>query len=203
MQSARFTPEDIWHGGFFELAVEIGERSTPRINAAVGAVWQYPRLIGCYLRNDIDPEQQEISPPPSITDDDWPHSYGVAVLPSGKRFACGVCVVRETNGPDWLDFYFSMGALGTVYDVGAYPFIEANVPTPWLQEVEGWLGDLALWLASRIDYRMAIIGFETSGTTDALTLEAEGGVPARRHAGYVYPEQGRMAYFPSNVVAGK
>jgi hypothetical protein len=201
MQSVRFTPEDIWYGGFFELSIEVGDRSTPRINAAVNAIWRYPLLTGCYSRNDIEPEQQTISNPTAITDDEWSHSYGIAVLPNGQRLACGSCVVRETEGSDWLDFYFSMSALGTVYDVGAYPFIEANVPTPWLPEVESWLADLALWLASIIDYRMAIIGFETSGTTDARTLEADGGVPTKRYIGYVWPEQGHMTYFPSNAIA--
>jgi hypothetical protein len=194
----RFTPDEIWHGGFFELSIEVGDRSTARINAALTLLWQYPLLVGCYPRRDIEPETQTQSVPALVTDDEWPHSYGIAAIAKDKRIACGSCVVRETDGPDWLDFYFPMGSLGTAYKVGGYPFINSEEQPSWLPEVELWLAKLGLWLSSQMEFRMALIGFEASGTTDAATISREGGVPPTRYYGYLLPEHDQFNYYPSN-----
>lgn len=195
-----FTPEDVWHGGFFELSIEIGDRCDDRINAAVQTLWENPKLAGCYLDRNTDPDIQKPVRPPLVTDEDWCHTYGIADF-NGRdiRLACGSCVVREFNGPDWLDFYFPMGAIGRLFSVGGFPFIDRNESVPWLPRVESWLAELGLWLATRIPIQMGLIGFECSGSTDLATLTQENGIPAERWNGYILPTRGAFEYVPSNA----
>jgi hypothetical protein len=195
-----FTPDDVWHGGFYELSIELGDRSDDRINYAVRTLWENPALTGCYLRRDIEPKAQNLVKPPMVTDEDWCHIYGIADLEDrNMRLACGSFVVRETDGPDWLDFYFPMGALGRLFPVSGFPFIDPNTPVPWLPRVENWLAELGLWLSARIEMRMGLIGFQCSGSTDLRTLTQSGGIPDERWIGYVLPLNGAFAYVASNA----
>ena len=195
-----FTPDDVWHGGFFEISIELGDRCTARINTAVETLWTYPRLTGCYLDRNMNPvEQTRVNPPP-VTDEDWCHVFGIAAL-NDRDFgiACGSCVVRETGGPDWLDFYFPMGSLGRSFPVGGFPFIDQSEPVPWLPHVERWLAELGLWLSERIPMRMGLIGFECSGSTGLSTIARQNGLPSQRWTGYIWPENKRFVYVPSNA----
>ena len=58
-----FTNKDSWSGGFYELALELGnysdEYSDKRIASALKAFWSYPLLNGVYLRRDREPAQQQ------------------------------------------------------------------------------------------------------------------------------------------------
>ena len=64
-----------------------------------------------------------------------------------------------------------------------YPFLDPSTPTPWLPHVESWLAELGRWLWMKVGFRMALIGFEFSGTTDAAKIIHNGGVPSIRDYG--------------------
>ncbi len=195
-----FIPDDVWIGGFFELSIELGDRCDERINNAVRTVWENPKLTGCYLNRNVNPDAQDLVKPPLVTEEDWCHVYGIADFDKcGTRLACGTCVVRETDGPDWLDFYFPMGAIGQSFPVGGFPFIDQNEPVPWLPRVEIWLAELGLWLSNRIPMRLGLIGFECSGSTDLKTLTQDGGIPSERWIGYIWMQDEAFAYVPSNA----
>ncbi len=170
-----FIPEEIWHGGFFELSIEVGERSDDRLLTAQNVIWDYQELDGCFTRRDVEPENQQRTTAASLGIETGTHCLGMATLSNQKRIACGTCVIRESDGPDWLDLYLPMGALNTAYDVGAYPFLtKADTYPQWVHEVEGWLADVAVWLAGQINYEMALIGHEVSGHCYAADLERDG-----------------------------
>jgi hypothetical protein len=195
-----FTPDEVWYGGFFELSIELGDRCDERINAAVQALWTSPRLTGCYIERSMNPDMQVRIKPSLVTDEDWCHVYGIADFNDPDlKLACGSCVVRETGGPDWLDFYFPMGSLGRVFPVGGFPFLDQNERVPWLPRVEIWLAELGLELSKRIPMRMGLIGFECSGSTDLKALTQDGGIPSERWIGYIWPNDGVFTYFPSNA----
>ena len=196
-----FRPEEIWHGGYFELSIELGERCDDRVRSAIDAVWRHPNLKGCYEHRDIEPENQKQISPSSFNYDDGRggHSLGVASLSSDQQIACGTCVIRETNGPDWLNLYLPMGALGTALEVGGYPFLLDDDPPPtWLIAVEQWLADIAASIAEITHFRLALIGFEVSGSCYASDIERDG-IPDTRYIGYVWPTDGRFEYFKTNA----
>lgn len=196
--SAEFSNPETWRGGFFELAIEVGPWSIHAFDRAIKLLWQYPKLIGCYLSNDQDPLTQELSKPVIIDDEPGPHLYGLASFPNGSQIPCGSCTVRMLDdGEDsWIDFYFPLGALGAIYDIGGYPF-DSRDPTLWLREVETWLADLGLWLCPQINAKLALIGFEVSGVTNSREL-AKTGVPESRRTAYLCPEEVRFQFYPSN-----
>ena len=192
-----FTSKDIWYGGFFELAIEVGDSSTEHLDRAIKTIWEYSELLGPFSVNKIEPENQEPIEPACDENENWPHYYGVAILPNEKRIACGTCCIREMDGPDWLDFYFPMGALSTVYDVGGYPSGSQDKAALWIPEVEKWLADLGLWLSERASFQMALLGFETCGEFYASDIQKQGDIPTDTNFGYLWPENGKFRYLPS------
>jgi hypothetical protein len=119
---------------------------------------------------------------------------GVANLPNGRRVACGTCLIREEDGPDWLDFYLPMASLGTVYPVAGFPFgSEVDWPGPWRYEVEDWLAEVGLWAARTASFRLALIGFEVSGQLYAADVEKQG-IPDERFIGYLWPAGDEVVY---------
>ena len=187
-----FTADGAWYGGFYELALDVGPRSDDQLRSALTALWNFPDVDGCFLDRGREPADQ-----PRCSEfclDMGSHSLGVASLPNGIRVACGSCLIREDEGPDWLDFYLPMGSLGAAYPVGSFPFgIEADWPGPWRFEVEDWLACIGLSIARSASFRLGIIGFEVSGQVYASEVASKG-VPEERFVGYLWPTNESVVY---------
>jgi hypothetical protein len=192
MSERLFTADGAWVGGFYELALEVGPRADERLRAALGALWAHPDLDGGYEHRSREPADQPRVPPDCL--ESGSHLFGGARLPNGARVACGTCLVREEDGPDWLVFYLPMGALGAAYPAGGFPFgSEADWPGPWRFEVEDWLAGVGRWVAQSAAFRLGLIGFETSGQAYAADV-ATRGIPAERFVGYLWPSGGAVEY---------
>ncbi len=127
MDDRLFTADDVWNGGFYGVALEIGPRSDDRLFSALTTLWRHPDLNGPFLDRDREPEEQQRASEISL--EAGSHLLGIAKLPNGKHVVCGSCLIREDDGPDWLDFYLPMGSLGPAYLVGGFPFgTEADWP---------------------------------------------------------------------------
>jgi len=57
--SILFTHPGAWSGGFFEFAFRLPESANIFINEALAKLWTVPELNGCFLKNDMEPENQE------------------------------------------------------------------------------------------------------------------------------------------------
>jgi hypothetical protein len=193
---ALFT-EQVWLGGFYELAMEYEPWSEASLNEALRALWHSPDLEGCYLRFDIEPsEQQRVTP--SVARLEAPgHFYGIATLPDGKKVACGTFVVREERGSAWIGLYLPMGALATVYPVGAYPFEQDASSQAWREPLEKWLAGIGESVFSQIGFRLGLVGYEVSGTVSANDLLASG-IPEKKLIGYLYPADNQLFWYPTN-----
>jgi hypothetical protein len=189
-----FTEYDAWHGGFYELALELGPRSDETLRLALAALWRHPDLDGCFLDRNREPSDQERVQPEGIGD--GAHCLGVAQLPNGRRAACGSCVVREEDGSDWLNLYLPTGSLSKAYPVGSFPFGgEATGPNNWRSEVEDWLVEIGRSISRFATFRLGLIGFEVSGAECAANVAVHG-IPDNRCMGYLWPVSGRLEYFP-------
>jgi hypothetical protein len=193
-----FTPKNVWYGGFYELALELGEPSDERLFEALDALWQHPSVEGCYLENDVEPnEQKRVSPSPQLLN--RMHIYGLARLPDGKQVACGSCIIREDDGSDWLDFYLPTGAVGEVYDIGGYPFDKAGFAhRDWQIPVDEWLKDIGKHIFSIVPFNLGLIGFEVSGEAYAADI-LKTGIPAERHIGYLLSENKLLKWYAPNT----
>lgn len=191
-----FTKADTWSGGYYELAIELGSRSDDRLLAALAAVWAQPDLEGAYLSRDVEPCQQRRL---AITADllQVSHLQGLARLPNGATIACETVCARWDDRPDWLCLHLPMGALGTAYAVGGYPF-EPDVANShqWRDVIDPWLAGIGSRVYDQAPYRLGLIGFDVSGEMYADDIAASG-VPARRYPGILWPALSTVTYYPS------
>jgi hypothetical protein len=199
MEQLYFTKEGIWSGGYYELALEVGETVDEKLEAALRAIWQHPSLQGCFLERNREPGEQQPVELSKIPLESGLHLQGLARLPNDSLIACGTCLIREKNGSDWLDFYLPMGSLAQVYDVGAYPFDEnENSPAHWQKAVDDWLAEIGASIYAKVRYKLGLIGFEVLGELYAKQLE-EAGIPHERRIGYLWPSDATVEYFAKNM----
>jgi len=195
---AAFTDDANWTGGFYELAIEIGDTSDERLQLALSALWRAAGIEGCYRSRDREPgEQDEIAcTVASLTE--FGHLQGTVRLPSGQRVVCGCVAVREDHGPDWLDFYLPIEALGRVdHRIGGFPFDQnsGQASLVWRRPLDDWLAAIGTDIFREVDFQLGLIGFETSGNNHSRQLN--GTVPEQRWEGYLIPADGTLRYEPA------
>jgi hypothetical protein len=194
-----FTGGEVWTGGFYELALEYERGVTGGLVNGLHELWHLQDLEGCYLDSEREPTDQprrEFEASLLAIG----HLYGVAALPGGVRVACGSCTVHETDGSDWLVFYFPMSALGHVYPVGGFPFDSTNHES-WRTPLDNWLVDVGRRIFPRAPFTLGLVGFETSGNIYAADLVASG-LPTKRHEGLLVPDGARLVWHPRTEVDG-
>jgi hypothetical protein len=200
IESTDFMLADNWYGGFYELALELGDTSNARLEVALAALWSAAGVEGCYGSRWVPPSDQNAVPCTLASLERSGHLYGVVRLPSGESIVCGVVAVREDNGADWMDFYLPLGALGRAeprsneHMAGDPDASSASLI--WRKPIDGWLADLGTRVYAATDFRLGLIGHEVSGQTDAATIAAD--LPAHRRIGYLVPSGGQVQYLPAN-----
>lgn len=199
MSEKKFTRTDVWYGGFFELAIEVGSRSDEQLLAVLKAIWSHPNVDGCYLRVDVEPDQQTpLVPEMNHVKEGGYHLRGLANMPNNILIPCGTVAIRETSGIDWLVLYLPMGSLDIAYPVEAYPFVEETSDHDvWIAAIEKWFNDIAQHVFMHLPYKLALIGFEVSGHAYASDI-ASNGIPDERGIGYLWAEKDILEFYPSN-----
>jgi len=188
-----FSDEEVWTGGFYELALEYPSGTDDHLIQALTALWHRQDIAGCYLKQDLDPEDQpKLQFEPSMLA--LGHLHGVTTLPGGMQVACGTCLVRDGGASDWLVLYFPMSALGTAFPVGGFPF-DSEDHEAWRAIVDTWLRDLGRNLFQTAPFRLGLVGFETSGVLRAAEI-ANSGLPQSRHAGLLVPTGDAVEWHP-------
>lgn len=191
-----FTNRDTWHGGYYERAIELGERSDERLESALLRLWGFPSLEGCYLERNSEPRAQ-VRVEPSLSRAERGHLLGIAQMPNGRRIACGTLLYREEGGPDWLTFYLPMGALAQAYPVKAFPFdADEKYHEKWRPRVDAGLADLGSYVFEAVRYPLGLIGHEVLAEASAKDIDMKGGIPDERYFGYLWPYAGTLQYFP-------
>jgi hypothetical protein len=200
---ASFRHAENWTGGYYELALELGLRRSPgaddRLLGALAAIWEDPRLDGCYRLPRVEPDVQPRLEPVPVDMHEPGHFYGRALLPGGDRVVCGTFVSRQRgdDGVDWLGFYLPTGALSGADDrVGAFPF--PNRPTrgssrAWREPLDEWLVAMATRVHGAVGFRVGLVGFEAS----APGTPWDGHVPEERWIDYLVPVADTIMCFPT------
>lgn len=174
--------EDNWHGGFYELAIKLGDADDARLDAALVALWGAAALPPPFRRQSGEPA--DVSAESLLAG----HLHSVATIPGLGSTLCSVIVVREESwhsgvtryDADWLDLCLPLGALGNLdARVGAYPFAEEGDSRGWREPVEQWFATLATAVFEAAPFEHAITGDEISGMTPAEVKECRLGVFTR------------------------
>lgn len=192
MQS-RFTAQDVWTGGFYELGLELPDQDDATTAQALAALWGNPHLSGCFAHNDIEPPQQV-----ALTLENLPvqgYLYGFAILGDGQDCVCGSYTTHFADEGCWLDFYLPLGALAKIFPMSGYPFDDV---TPQLEQtlkaINEWLRTLAEDIYQHRPFSFGTIGFETDfSTVKAQTLRA---IPQQRWDGLLIPTDDRLRWYP-------
>lgn len=180
-----FTFAANWSGGFYQLALELGETNDARLQRALSALWLSAELEGCYRSTECEPDYQDEVPCNVESLVESGHLYATVQLPDSVRVVCGCVAVREEEDQiDWLVFYIPVGALG-------------RVPTGLRrQTIDGWLADVGKQIYREVEFRLALIGFEVSG--HVYSEQLQGSPPEERWEGYLLPLACDLRYVPAN-----
>jgi hypothetical protein len=179
-----FTAPGVWHGGTFELSIELGPPDDMRLRAAFEAVWACPDLEGIYLDREREPEAQ---PKLAVSEVDpmQQSARGVAYIPGGPRVPCYSDVIREEGASDWLNLSLPVGGLHR-----AFLPIRRTDNQAW---VEDWLASIGRRVYAQAPFELGLIGFLMSGIMDAQYIR-QTGIPEQRHVGYLWPDAGDLIY---------
>ena len=160
-----FTPDEVWAGGYYELAVVLASRD--ELVRAVERLWAHPRIDGPYAWSDVEPEAQHVVPPTVDFKESWPVTprWGVATLPDGRRIACATFLIVDPEPV--LTFGIPQGAVDLVYGQGAS---ETNA---WLLPATSWLRDVCLWLQEGVHVRAWAIAEEVADDVALADLPRE------------------------------
>jgi hypothetical protein len=176
----------------------LGDYSGEHLITAHRALWSHPSLKGCYLSSAVEPDAQaQITP---TNDNLKGELLGLAQVPGGKWVACSTTVVREDEtGIDWLKLGLPMGSLGSVYDVGGFPFDEKS-HQDWREPLEAWLAEIGRHVYQSAPFRLGIIAMESDfmfsldDFGDGFLKE----IPDSRYIGYLVSEAGELKYYVTN-----
>jgi hypothetical protein len=182
-----FTAPDAWRGGYVELALELGPPSDDRMGAALAALWAHPTLDGCYADDDREPWVQPRVAPALAAD--WEGTgnrlFGVATLPSGRRHVCLSHCIRYEG-------YEDEGS----EDTDSLSLCLPAPPYEWRAEIEDWLRQVGESVFAAVEFRLGLIGLEVELMVTAEQVRADG-VPDERWFAYLWPEDGRLGWFPA------
>jgi len=108
---------DAWTGGFYELAMQLGERDDVRLQAAVGVLARRAGITGPW---HVQWQPDRVRPVSwSSADLVAGQLRGQAQLPGGQQVICAVAAVREDRGDDWLDLCIPLEALAVAMPASA------------------------------------------------------------------------------------
>jgi hypothetical protein len=168
MTAADFLDSENWHGSYYELAVALGSPTDPdagvRIQRARTAIWQDPRLDGCYLDRWARPEEQaRLSPDLSNVELTSP-IYGRALLPNGATVVCAMHVVREEGDDalDWIAICLPTGALERAIPELDHP-LHQDGSRSWREPIDDWLHRVADRIGQAASLAFGLVGEEVSG----------------------------------------
>jgi hypothetical protein len=195
-----FTAPDAWSGGHYELLIEPSVGSSDKLCSLLKALWSFPSLDGCYLRNDCEPSAQaRVQPCESGIPG---HLYGIATLPTQTAVACGSHTMdysgeEGVNAAHWVSLYLPLAGLSTAYPVGAYPFGPIDDVSEWKTQLDSFLTQIAQWTYSRVPFEFALVGFEVDWS--ALSREAIRlrGIPHERNDGILWSDGGELKWYPA------
>jgi hypothetical protein len=190
-----FTRADTWDGGAFEMRLVYEPHAVDTLASAFTTLWAHPSLDGCVADRFPAPALQPRVPPAVAARDRDCLWYGVATLPNGVRVGCLslIIVFSEPDDPPEIHFGVRMGALARAYSVGAYPFTDSK-PLTWRAEMSAWLVEIAGTVFTGHPFRFGMIDHEA--TLDGVTPNEVHEVPAVRWEGYLWPEDGRLTWYP-------
>lgn len=156
-----FEDTDRWRGGFYELSFNLSDDRDDTVKEFLSKLWESPNLLGPFSKKDMAPDQQNPINGPDITIDG--HMFGIHTFAAGEKCECGTYASNFQEEGQWVSLYFPMGALSRIFEVGGYPFLGEDDPSPevWIKPLSEHLRGVAEQIFQVAPFDLAILGFES------------------------------------------
>jgi len=191
-----FTAPEAWLGGFYEMAINLEQRSDEHSRAAMAALLSYPKLDAWYLDRDKEPQDQ------SRVDASGPvetHRFGVLTLPNGNKLPCGCYIFHLEYEPDWLEVFIPLGSIDKFYPTEGFPFNSSvSGYSKWMQEVDLALVGVARHIYAHVPFPSGLIGFELDvDDMEYVYWNSVAGLPPEdQHNGYLWAGKNGLEWHP-------
>jgi hypothetical protein len=191
-----FTAPEAWIGGFYELAINLEQRSDEHSRAAMAALLSYPKLDGLYLERNKEPQDQPRVDASGRVED---HHFGVLTLPNGGKLPFGCYIFHLEYEPDWLEVFIPLGSINKFYPTEGYPFNPTmQVYMKWQQEIDLALVDAARHIYRHVSFPSGLIGFELDvDEMEQLYWDSVAELPPDNlHRGYLWAGKNGLEWHP-------
>lgn len=177
--------DEVGHGGYYEIVVDLGSHSRERLSAAFEALWSH---------RDLTPGETAVT---GVL-----RRRGKARLPDGALVPALAFTetMRDARGEtDYLIFALPMPALEKACSLVADMTPAGGLDPLWRRELEAWLAALGRHVDGCVAFKAAYIGFLPFPIGDVETAEHlfAGGVPAERCVAYLYRQDASLEFFPT------
>lgn len=161
---------DAWNGGFYELAIQLGERDDARLQAAITVLARAAGITGPWHVQWQPAGVQRVSW--SVADLEDGHLCGQVQLPSGQQVICAMVGIGLDHDWGWLALCIPLEALSRGdARIGAYPFEDDDgASLSWRRPIDDWFAHLAEEVRQETGFLCAGIGFEVDGWVREETL---------------------------------
>ncbi|MCF2527307.1 hypothetical protein [Yinghuangia soli] len=194
---AAFRVADNWHGGYYELAIELAPGDDAQLQAVLDAVWSAADVRGCFAQRDREPHEQDRVPRTVAALAEAYALRGQVRLPTGQLVVCLCLVVRGDpdavvggEDGDWLSFCVPYGALSHA----GVPFADERLSIR-SAALDDWLAGIARKAFETAPFRFGVVGWEVACVADPATLRGE--FPRQVGVGYLVPRGGVLRYVPA------
>lgn len=173
-----------WSGGFYGLAMEFKDNAADTLTISVRRLWSHPSL-----RLDSIADSAEQLPD---------KLRGIAILPEYKQILCASMITRFEHGNHWLEFFSPLSSIATHYLVGGFPFERGEPDSQWRKELDQWFVQIATYIFEKVQFDLALIGFEIDPATTSIKKIRRHGIPTKRFEGLLLPEGRDIGWYPPN-----
>ena len=108
--SADLTDPENWHGGFYELAIELADESDKHLQRTLTALWHAAGIEGCYQRRAETRDQFMDAPCTVAALEQSGRLHATVLLPTGQRIVCGAVAIRPPTADHSSDCYGTKAA---------------------------------------------------------------------------------------------
>ncbi|MEN6541539.1 hypothetical protein [Parvibaculum sp.] len=176
--------DEVGHGGYYEIVIELGSHSRDRLLAAFDALWTH---------TDLAPVEAKAG---------TLRRRGKARLPDGALVPALAFTetMRDQQGQtDYLIFALPMPALEKACSLVADMTPAGGLDPHWRRDLEAWLASLGRHVDESVSFQAAYIGFLPFPIGDVETAAHlfAGGVPAERCVAYLYRRDDALEFFPT------
>jgi hypothetical protein len=156
-----------WHGGFYELAIDLGPRDDTRLEKALVNLWRAAGATGPFAVSaggacrSVDLSLASLH--------EHAHLRGVVQAPLFGSVVAGMAAIEFDSGDELLAFYLPMAALSRAdARVGGYPFGGFAKPE-WRVPVDAWVASIGAQSSRSSDSAVPRSVWNQAAWTPSLT----------------------------------